>query len=72
MVLSTQWYDTKVFRSSSGFPIGLGTQILVTNIEAGLILTTLYVFPSNFGPSKVQEWLRYRWNRLAILHHPGT
>ncbi len=43
-------------QTSLGFPLDfskwLGTQVLVTSFEAGVILTTLYIFQSNFGPNK--------------------
>ncbi len=58
MVLSTQWLNMKVFRSPYDFPKVLSSQIQVTNFEAGLILTTLYVFPSNFSHNKATRMVQ--------------
>ena len=38
--------------------VGLNSQIQVTNFEAGGILTTLYIFPFNFGPSKATRMVK--------------
>ncbi len=48
----------KVFMSPYDFPEGLNSQIQVTNFGAGLILTTPYVFPYNFGPSKATRMVK--------------
>ncbi len=52
MVLSTQWHDRKVLRSSSDSLTGLGTQVSETSFKAGSMLSSLYICPSNFGPNK--------------------
>ena len=56
MVLSTQWYSMKVFMSH--IVTSLRYRIKVTSFETDLILATLYIFPSNFGPSKAARMVK--------------